>query len=212
MSGLYELPKLGVENGFAKAILHNWQVSGIWTSMTGLPVDIVDTGAGSFYGLSGGGAPLSRASWRPGATRETATSNVPPGFYFNPAAFVRPVVVAGAPIPSSGGSVIAGATGTDFGNLGRNVLTGPGQHNVDFSIFKRFPVRERMSVEFRAEFFNLFNHVNFSNPISDVNAVLGSGGAINPATGEITNPGSFGRLVSTSNNPRLMKFGLRFLF
>ena len=212
MSGLYELPKLGVENGFAKAILHNWQVSGIWTSMTGLPVDIVDTGAGSFYGLSGGGAPLSRASWRPGATRETATSNVPPGFYFNPAAFVRPVVVAGAPIPSSGGSVIAGATGTDFGNLGRNVLTGPGQHNVDFSIFKRFPVRERMSVEFRAEFFNLFNHVNFSNPISDVNAVLGSGGAINPATGEITNPGSFGRLVSTSNNPRLMQFGLRFLF
>ena len=59
---------------------------------------------------------------------------------------------------------LAGAQGTDIGNVGRNVLRGPRQTNVDFSVIKRFPFGEAKSVEFRAEFFNLFNHVNFANP------------------------------------------------
>lgn len=213
LSGLYELPKPEfAQSGFAKAVFHGWQVAGIWTSMTGIPIDIVDTGAGSFYGISGGGAPLARADYAAGATNATATSNVPAGYFFNPAAFRRPVVAAGAPIPSSGGSVIAGAAGTDIGRVGRNVLYGPNQHNVDFSAFKRFKLTEKLGLEFRAEFFNFFNHVNFANPISDLNAVAGSGGSLNPLTGDVVNAGSFGRIVSTSNNPRLVQFALRLLF
>ena len=59
----------------------------------------------------------------------------------------------------------------------RNVLRGPGQTNVDFSIGKQFNVRERQYVEFRAEFFNRFNQVNLANPISDLNAVAVPGGS-----------------------------------
>ena len=102
----------------------------------------------------------------------TATNNVPPGYFFNPLAFVRPVVQTGQLIPSSNGTAIAGAHGTDIGNVGRNVLRGPRQTNVDFSVIRRFPFGESKNIEFRAEFFNLFNHVNFANPISNLNAAI----------------------------------------
>ena len=154
---------------------------------------------------------MSRPSWAPGATRSTAMSNVPPGYFFNPLAFVRPIVLAGQVIPSSNGTATAGANGTDIGNVGRNVLRGPGQNNVDFSIIKRFPIRESKNIELRAEFFNLFNHVNFANPISNFSAVPST--SINPNTGQITgDPGDFGRINSTSNNPRLIQFAVRVNF
>jgi len=100
----------------------------------------------------------------------------------------------------------------DFGNVGRNVLRGPAQSNVDFSVIKRISLSESKNVEFRAEFFNLFNHVNFANPISNLNAVQSSGGTIDQNTGQIITPGDFGRITSTSNNPRLIQFALKFNF
>src|SRR5262249_17862525 len=80
-------------------LLSHWQVAGIITAMSGLPIDIVDTGAGSLYGLAGGNNPLARPNWAPGATRGTATSNVPAGYFFNPFAFARPTVLPGQVIP-----------------------------------------------------------------------------------------------------------------
>jgi hypothetical protein len=91
-------------------------------------------------------------------------------------------------------------------------LRGPHQVNVDFSVIKRFPIRESRNLELRAEFFNLFNHVNFANPISNLNAVTPSGGSINATTGQIIRPGDFGRIISTSNNPRLIQFVAKFNF
>jgi hypothetical protein len=88
-------------------------------------------------------------------------------------------------------------------------LRGPRQINVDLSVIKRFPFGEAKNIEFRAEFFNLFNHVNFANPISNLNAFSSSGGSINQNTGQILNPGDFGRITSTSNNPRLIQFVLK---
>src|SRR5205807_7412796 len=173
--------------------------------------DILDGGAGSFYGLTGGNNALVRASWAPGAGAANAMTNVPGGYYFNPLAFARPVVLAGQVIPSSNGTASAGANGTDFGNVGRNVLRGRSQTNIDFSIIKRFSIRESKNLEFRAEFFNLFNHVNFANPISNLNAVPSS--SIDPNTGQlIGNPGDFGRITSTSNNPRLIQFAVKVNF
>ncbi len=119
-------------------------------------------------------------------------------------------VLTGQLIPSSNGAAIAVVNGTDFGNVGRNVLRGPRQTNVDFSIIKRFPIDEIKHVEFRAEVFNLLNQVNLANPISNLNSVQSSGGNINPNTGEIVNPGDFGRIISTSNNPRIIQFALKF--
>ncbi len=211
LSGFWDLPSpgFGKDSTVGKIFLDGWQIGGIMTVMSGLPIDIVDTGAGSFYGLSGGGAALARPNFGSGATRNTATSNVPSGFYFNPFAFVRPVVLANQPIPSSGGAAIAGAVGTDIGSVGRNILRGPRQKNIDFSIIKRFHIKESKNIEFRAEFFNLFNQVNLANPISDLNAVLASSGSLD-ANGNIVNPGSFGRIISATNNPRLTQFALKF--
>jgi hypothetical protein len=96
--------------------------------------------------------------------------------------------------------------------VGRNCLRGPSQVNVDLAINKRFPVRESSSFDFRAEFFNLFNHVNLANPISDLNAVISSGGSLDANTGKIVNPGAFGHITSTSNNPRIIQFALKFNF
>src|SRR5207249_2874610 len=171
LSYLWDLPRpaFAAKSTADRLLLSNWQVAGIITAMSGLPIDISDSNAGSLYLGSNNG--LSRPSWAPGATRSTATSNIPAGYFFNPFAFARPIVVAGQLIPSSNGTATAGATGTDFGNVGRDVLRGPRQTNVDFSIIRRFSFGESKNVEFRAEFFNLFNQVNFANPVSNLNAV-----------------------------------------
>lgn len=208
-SALYDLPtpKFAEGSQAGKLLLGNWQLGSIVTSMSGLPIDIVDTGAGSFYGLSGGSAALARPN-----LIGDPFSKIPAGYFFNPLAFARPLVAAGAVIPSSGGLATAGAVGTDLGNVTRNLLRGPHQNNVDFSIIKRFRFLETKSIEFRTEFFNLFNMVNYANPISDLNAVpaanLNADGTINPALGA----GRFGKIISTSSNPRLIQFGLKFNF
>lgn len=214
LSYLWDLPQpaFAARSTVGRWLLSNWQVAGIIVAMSGLPIDIVDTGAGSFYGLSGGNNPLARPNWAPSATRSPATINIPAGYFFNPLAFARATLLAGQLIPSSNGTATAGATGTDIGNVGRNALRGPRQTNVDFSVIKRFPISDSKNVEFRAEFFNLFNHVNFANPISNLNAVQSSGGSIDPNTGQIIRPGDFGRIISTSNNPRLIQLALKLNF
>jgi hypothetical protein len=220
LSYLWDLPRpaFARKSTAARLLLANWEVAGIVVAMSGQPFDVVDTGAGSLYGLNNGVNPLARPNWAPGATRSTATSNVPAGYFFNPFAFARPFVPTGELIPSSPGTAVSGAVppgtpfGTDIGNVGRNVLRGPRQSNMDFSIIRRFPFRESKSVEFRAEFFNLFNQVNLANPISDLNAILPTGGSIDPNTGQILKPGDFGRITSTSNNPRLIQFALKLNF
>jgi hypothetical protein len=202
-------PAFAARSTAGRLLLSDWQVAAIVTAMSGQPFDIVDSNAGSFY--FGTNSSLSRPSWAPGATRQTATTNVPAGYYFNPLAFVRPAVLPFQPIPSSNGTAIANALGTDIGNVGRNVLRGPRQSNVDFSIIKRFPISESKNIEMRVEFFNLFNHVNFANPIGNFNAVPVT--SIDPNTGRIINPaelGDFGRINSTSNNPRLIQLALKF--
>jgi hypothetical protein len=174
------------------------------TAMSGPPIDIVDGGAGSFYGLNVNNI-LARPSWAPGQTRDSATSNIPAGYFFNPFAFARPIVQAGQVIPSSNGAARAAAIGTDIGDVGRNVLRGLAQSNVDFSMIKRFPIGESRNLEFRVEFFNLFNHVNFANPTSNFNAVPAT--SISPNTGQIIgDAGDFGRITATSSNPRLVQF------
>lgn len=213
LSYLWDLPRPAFAAGSTagRLFFSHWQVAGIVTAMSGLPIDIIDGGAGSFFGLSGGNNAFVRPSWAPAATTNTATSNIPAGYFFNPLAFVRPTVLTGQVIPSSNGTATAGATGTDLGNVGRNVLRGPGQSNVDFSVIKRFPLGESKNLEVRAEFFNLFNHVNFANPINNLSAVPTT--SIDPNTGRIVgDPGDFGRIVSTSNNPRLVQFAVKLNF
>jgi hypothetical protein len=81
-----------------------------------------------------------------------------------------------------------------FGNAIPGSIRGPGMANFDLSLFKRFKVRERVTTEFRAEFFNAFNNPHFSNPVT------------NRASG------NFGRITSTTLTPREIQLGLRLMF
>ena len=127
----------------------------------------------------------------------------------------RPDVVPGQPFilphwtPSTGylnPNAFAGPAGT-FGNLGRDQIYGPGFKNVDFSISKNFRLWEAATLQFRTEFFNIFNHPNFSLP----NGFISPG---SPTAGEISstpdvaqgNPGLGG------GGPRVVQLGLRLQF
>jgi hypothetical protein len=90
-------------------------------------------------------------------------------------------------------------------------LRGPRQANVDFAFSRVFPLAETKTVELRAEFFNLFNWVNFANPLSDFNGINSSRGS-SDSGGRVVSPGDFGRIISTSNNPRIIQFLLKFNF
>jgi hypothetical protein len=216
LSYLWDLPKpaFAARSGFARRAIWNWHSSAIVTAMSGLPIDIVDTAAGSFYGLANGASPLARPNLVPGMSCRNAMQDVPAGYFFNSRVFARPFVQSGQPIPSSNGTATAGPgpVGTDIGNVSRNCLRGPRQVNLDLALAKLFPVAESRNFEFRAEFYNLLNHPNFANPIGNLNALSASGGSIDPATGQVLSPGNFGRIISTSNNPRILQFALKFNF
>jgi hypothetical protein len=89
-------------------------------------------------------------------------------------------------------------TGT-FGNVSRGGLWGPSSFNVDSSLFKRVAVSEGVSLQFRAEFFNILNHANFDTP----NPILFSGTGPNASAGVIT---------ETANRERQIQFALKILF
>ena len=94
--------------------------------------------------------------------------------WFNTSAFVR------------------NAEGT-FGTSGRNIIETPGFANVDLSLFKNIPIRESVRLQFRSEFFNIFNHVNFSRPNTNVDS------------------GAFGR-ITRARDPRIIQFALKLIF
>ena len=98
--------------------------------------------------------------------------------YFDPTAFVIPAAILDP----------------GFGQLGRNILRGPKQINTDLSIMKNIPVTESQRVEFRAEFFNLFNNVNWANPVN------------------IQSSANFGQIAATSTGPRVIQFALKYEF
>jgi hypothetical protein len=184
------VPAFSRTSNMQRLMFSNWQISGIVTAMSGLPVDIVDPLGGSLYGVNG-----ARPNWAPGTNRKSAMINVPPGYYFNPSAFVEAMVEPSQPIPSAhNATALAGDLGTDIGNVGRNVLRGPSQSNVDISLGKRFPLTESKSLEFHADFFNVFNHANRDNPVSDITA------------------SDFGRVLAFSSSPRIIQLALKMSF
>jgi hypothetical protein len=94
-----------------------------------------------------------------------------------------------------------------LGNLGRNTLIGPGYVDTDFGVLKNTKINERISLQFRAELFNIFNHPNFSIP---VNAAFNRGTA---ATGFNATPNvTAGRITAIVGNARQTQFSLKLLF
>jgi len=171
-SYLYNLPNAyHGGSGFISKVVNSWSVSGIVTLQSGVPFSI--------YG-SDSAFEAVRADLVPGRTLQSAikSDNVVDRLtaYFDPTAFQAPAI-----------------GGTDFGTLGRNIIRGPKQINTDFSILKFIPVTESQKIEFHAEFFNLFNNVNFANPFNIVSS-------------------SLGEITGTTTGPRVIQFALKYNF
>jgi hypothetical protein len=95
-----------------------------------------------------------------------------------------------------------------LGNQHYSQFYGPHQKRFDFSIFKQFPIRENIKLEFRTEVFNLLNQTNFGQPTSSI--AYTSTGAVNLSGTRVTT----GEINSTNTNwnPREIQFGLKVLF
>jgi hypothetical protein len=109
--------------------------------------------------------------------------------YFNASAFCNAPVIG---------------DGTGFGNSGTGIILGPGQFNWDISLIKITRITERHLVQFRAEFFDAFNHPQFNNPNN-------SGGFLVNAIPDRSS-GNFGQITTTSVNPRVIQFALKYMF
>ena len=146
-SAIYELPFTG------NALVSGWQLGAIVQAQSGNPISVV-TNVGTFTGVAN--------TLRPDLVG-TPTINGTPNLWFSNA--VCDPRIAGSCTSSSVFALPVSADATfHFGDLGRNVLIGPGFTNVDLSLVKRTPIGAGARIELRIEAFNLFNHPNFGQP------------------------------------------------
>ncbi len=173
---VYDLPKLTTGSRALQAMANGWQVNAISVARTGLPFTCRSGVDNSLSGVN-----LDHC------TQVLANTARPAGVdrvqeWFNTAAFTT------------------NAIGT-FGTAGRNSMRRPGAFNANLSVFRIFPIRERVKLEFRAEMFNLFNHPN-------LDLFTSAGGYVNYQV--VTSP-TFGQITSASD-PRLFQLALKLRF
>jgi hypothetical protein len=159
--------------GISGALASGWLATGIVTLSSGNPFTVL---IGGTYNPCNCGP--ARPDLVPGADMSQTTGD--PSQWFDPKQFV---------LPAKG----------YFGNVGRNTLRGPGRQVFDMSFIKNSVISEGVNLEFRAEFFNVFNHPNFATP---TNSVLTAGGYVSTA----------GRITRTVTTSRQIQFGLKVLF
>jgi hypothetical protein len=169
---VYQLPFFKGQAGPTAAILGGWQLSGVLAFTSGVPYSILNStgdlaGVNSDFGQTGNRLQGCSANNAPRSVAE----------YFNTSCFVN-------------------ADPGTFGNAGRNSVWGPGNKNWDFALFKNGKIVERLSYQFRAEFFNFLNHPSF-----------GCGGCLSNTIGA----GNFGQ-ITAANDPREIQFGLKLLW
>jgi hypothetical protein len=194
-SYVYDLPGPKNLRSVEGEFLGGWQLTGVTTYQAGAFLTITNNAnASNIYGDTGSGAVTASlaAGCTVGELDEPGSVESKLGIggttinYFNKACLTTPAV-----------SPFATGTGTGFGNLGAGIVRGPDQANWDVSLGKRFNIRwpnDNANVMFRADFFNVFNHPQFSNP------------------GTTFGSGTFGQITSTSVNPRIIQLALRFNF
>jgi hypothetical protein len=194
ISYVYDLPFFSQAQGLKGKLLGGWAVSGVTVIQSGLPFSIFDSGAGTgFLGL--GSTPLLGASLAPGASISSGYTSGDIHDRLNGYVNYNNFTFAPQLYPTECASDPNFCT-TGFGDLGRNIYRGPYQQNWDFSLLKNFRLTERQNLRFTTDFFNIWNHANFSNPVS----------------ADVENPGSFGFITSTKGVPRLIQFSLRYSF
>ena len=130
-------------------------------------------------------------------------------WFGNPAAFQQPCQLGfNGPIPNSPPGCVP-LNGVKALGGGPSTTTGPGFQRVDFSAFKNFQVTERVSLQFRSEFFNILNHPNFNAPGFGGNGVVAIGNSLN------FNSSTFGEIGSTRDapyDPRQIQFAFKLYY
>jgi outer membrane receptor protein involved in Fe transport len=226
-SGGWDLPIDHMWSSGPKRLTQGWSLFPIVTWRTGFPFDFFARLPGRFdpgsEGPSGAGDAFdvyanvvgSTATLDPRKAQDFGfgTGN----YYVNPNSFSSaqcgdsnhpdPCTPSSTVFPSNQ-QVVANPSLATYGTLGRNSLRGPGYVNFDLAFSKTTAISERVNIEFRAEFFNLFNHANFLNP-GVVNE--GDGVTFNAATGNNINSSQFGQITSTYD-PRIIQLALRLSF
>jgi len=170
LSTVYHLPSLRSWGFAGRTFLGGWSMSGILNWHDGFPLSVGGSIDSNLDGYGGDRAAVVGNSSLPGDRSEAAKIQK----WFNTAAFQNPAI--GFPASS-----------------GRGIFRGPGTFNLDYSLMKMFPIKETRKIEFRAEFFNIFNHTNFNNPSTS----LGSA--------------QFGQIQSAAD-PRIIQGALKFIF
>ena len=186
INGTWQLPFSGsLANPVTRQLLGGWSASGIATLQSGFP-----------FSPQLGYNPTGN-----GDTRNPIRPSLTPGFHgplyaktvnqwFNPAAFTAPY------------------SGT-FGNVGRDTLTGPGLSELDLALAKSTTIHERLRAQFRAEFFNVLNHSNFTTPNA---VVFSSGPTPKTPTAAVAQSSTAGVVSATATTARQIQFGLKLLF
>jgi len=162
-SFVYDVPFFAVSNPLLKGMFTKWQANGNITIQTGIPFNVT-TGTDTANTASSG-------TYRPDLVGPPS-DNCGRGHLvgcINAAAFTVNDLYPITP------------TNYAYGNAGRNLLHGPGAQTVNFSLFKNFPIRERLKLQFRFESFAFLNHTNFGNPSATLNT--SAFGNITSATG-----------------------------
>jgi hypothetical protein len=146
----YDIP--GPGSGVLKRVFGNWSTDSIIYARSASPVNVV-TGLNPFAGsVLNGANSVQRPDVVPGVPFYLYPSGAPGGKIINPAAFTTPVPA------------------TRQGDLGRNALRGFGATQLDLTLRRQFRFTERMSLQARADFFNILNHPNFGNPINNLSS------------------------------------------
>jgi hypothetical protein len=183
-------PLLANSGKFLRAVVGDWQLSGTTTAATGQPFTVEDSSANTAVGESNRPNRLSKGAY--GTGEGSRGLDYP---WYDPHAFVQTASCASRTncSPDKYGFI-------PFvpGNSGRNILDGPALFFTNATLFKNFRMKERRSVQFRMEVFNIFNHANFQLPNRNFNET--DAGIISAVQGQ-------GR-----GGPRTLQFALKFNF
>jgi hypothetical protein len=228
-SGGWDLPFDRAWASGPKRLTQGWSLYPIVSWRTGYPLSVLGQvdGSGGFAnpGVSGAGdgnafpfanltgEPLTTFSPRTVQTLTGDLSGTSTGnFYFNPGAFTT-AQVGSANDPCSAPSktcfpstaqVVGNPSLSTYGTSTRNLLRGPGRTNIDMTFSKTTAITERLKLEIRADFFNLFNHAEFSNPSTNITS---------GKFGQITSTGDPGtQVIPVDPKERIIQLAARFTF
>ena len=216
INGVWDVPTPKSFVGPAQAALGGWELGLIFTASDGVPFTAT-WGTGSDPALTQSGDDWAFPNRLGGSGCSKLTNPGNPGHYIKTECFAVPVAPSLAfwnancdPAPPSFGGPLPPGDLRCFnlrGNAGRNVLVGPGVSELDFSVFKNNKVKsisETFNIQFRAEIFNILNHVNFAPPSTPTNTDIFDGaGVLNQEAGALTR---------TTTTAREIQFAIKVIF